>query len=110
MNRVEPGRNGRTRNWQAVFCARTQVNPEESDEPGRTARKQEVFSFSVLCFASLESKLDLTIFINILFKHTVSLVYQTQFLWSGSYLESLEKERKVGFVNPKTYSQCTAQN
>ena len=102
MNRVKPGRNDLTRNWRAVFCARTQVNLEEPDEPGRTARKLRVFSFAVLCFASLESKLELTISSTSFSQYTVLLVYQTQFLWSGSYLESLEKERKVGFVNPKT--------
>ena len=94
MNRFEPGRNGLTRHWRAVFCARTQVNPEESDEPGRTARKLRVFSFAVLCFASLESKLDLTFSSTSFSIITVSLVYQTQFLWSGGYLESLERERE----------------
>ena len=38
-----------------------QVNLEEPDEPGQTTRKLGVFSFPVLCFASLESKLELTI-------------------------------------------------
>ena len=61
MNQIKPGGNILTQNWQAVNYAQTQVNPEEPNEPGRTMRKLGVFSFPVLCFASLESKLELTI-------------------------------------------------
>ena len=48
VNQIEPEGNVLTQNWQAVNYARTQVNPEEPDEPGRTTTKLAVFYLSAL--------------------------------------------------------------
>ena len=45
---IKPGQSMRTRKWQAENYARTQVNLEEPDEPGRTMTKLAVFYLSIL--------------------------------------------------------------